>query len=82
MNHLLIIIILSALASIAVTRVYALPASFYRMAIFKRKPLSCMTCLAFWLGLVIAIAISPYLCIVVGLASAGAAVAIANTCKL
>jgi hypothetical protein len=82
MNHLLIIIILSALASIAVTRVYALPASFYRMAIFKRKPLSCMTCLAFWIGLVIAIPISPYLCIVVGLASSGAAVAIANTCKL
>lgn len=82
MNHLLIIIILSALASIAVTRVYALPASFYRMPIFKRKPLSCMTCLSFWIGLIIAIPISPYLCIVVGLASAGAAVAIATTCKL
>jgi len=82
MNHLLIIIILSALASIAVTRVHALPVTFYRMPIFKRKPLNCMTCLAFWIGLIVAIPISPYLCIVVGLASAGAAVAIATTCKL
>lgn len=78
----LIIIITAALASIAVTRVRALPTWCYKLQAFKMKPLNCMTCLAFWIGLLIALFFFPYICIVIGLASAGAAVAIVQLCKI
>ena len=54
----LVILISAALASTAVVTFKALPAWAYRLPWMKRKPFTCESCLAFWIGL--AMLMSPH----------------------
>ena len=69
---LITILLLAALTALAMNRYNVLPSWYYRYA--KCKPLTCMTCLAFWWGVVLTIAASniPWLmALPVGLSAAG-----------
>lgn len=69
---LITILLLATMTSLAMNRYNVLPSWYYRYA--RCKPLTCLTCLAFWWGVVLTITASslPWLlAIPVGLSAAG-----------
>jgi len=69
---LITILLLATMTSLAMNRYNVLPAWYYRYA--RCKPLTCLTCLAFWWGVVLTITTSSLhwlLAIPVGLSAAG-----------
>lgn len=69
---LITILLLAAMTALAMNRYNVLPSWYYRYA--KCKPLTCMTCLAFWWGAILSLTATDLhflLSIPMGLASAG-----------
>ena len=68
-------ILLAALTALAMERYNVLPTWYYRISRFK--PLSCQSCLAFWVGAIIQLTTCEwFLAPFVGLASAALAIII------
>jgi len=77
MDILVYPILISALATLAVVEFRVLPGWFYALPIVKRKPFSCMTCFAFWMGVLLTVPTCQwYLAPILGLASSATAIII------
>jgi hypothetical protein len=75
MDILVFPILISALATLAVVEFRVLPGWFYALSFAKRKPFSCMTCLGFWLGVLLTLPTCQwYLAPILGLASSATAI--------
>jgi hypothetical protein len=76
--ELILPLLVSSLAALAIAEYHVLPQWWYRTWFAKHKPFSCVTCLSFWIGFTVDITncdFIPY-AILYGLASAGLTVVI------
>ena len=75
--ELILPLLVSSLAALAIAEYHVLPAWWYRTWFAKHKPFSCVTCLTFWTGFVLIMLTCDWmLAPVYGLASAGLTVVI------
>jgi hypothetical protein len=70
-------ILISALATLSVVEFKVLPPWFYNLPFAKHKPFTCITCFAFWLGILLTLPTCQwYLAPVLGLAASATTVII------
>jgi len=75
--ELILLLIVSSLAALAIAEYYVLPGWWYKTWLGRHKPFSCVTCLSFWTGFVLTLLTCDWmLAPVYGLASAGLTVVI------
>lgn len=84
--ELLVYPLISALASLSIAHFNVLPRWMYKTKLMNVKPFSCVTCLAFWIGVLLSLPLLDYslyfMLPVIGLASSAITILILEGFRL
>jgi len=75
--EVILTLFVSSLTALAIAEYHVLPQAWYRTWLGRHKPFSCVTCLTFWVAVLLTLLTCDWmLALVYGLASAGLTVVI------